>query len=314
MFVVIIIAMRDISQLDTKLLLAFDALMDERSVTRAAGRLGLTQQGLSGKLHRMRELFSDPLFVREARGVVPTPRAEELAPRIKTALAGLENVFETKGFDPTVAEGTIVVAAADYALSTVVGPLFKEFRRVAPKVRLAVMPLNTETLNEQMRSGRVDFALTIPSLAPQKSYTRAIFQERYLCAVRADHPFANTNVDLDAFCDCEHLIVSPYKGDSTGPTDLALARIGRARRIGLVIPSFEVAGAVLEQTDLMAVLPERTLATKTRNLHVFLPPLDIKGFTLMSVWTERVQEDPLHSWFRELCYDSIQTIVKNDVV
>lgn len=305
--------MRDISRLDTRLLLAFDALMDERSVTRAAQRLGLTQQGLSGKLHKMRELFADPLFVREARGVVPTPRAEELAPRIKTALAGLENIFETPGFDPAVSEGTIVVAASDYALSTVVAPLFKKFRQLAPKVRLAVIPLTTETLNEKMRSGRVDFALTIPESAPQSSFTQVIFQERYLCAVRADHPLVHTDMDLDTFCDCEHLIVSPYRGDFTGPTDLALARIGRERRVGLVIPNFEVAGAVLEQTDLMAVLPERMLATKTNKLRILQPPIDIEGFTLLSVWAERVHEDPLHSWFRELCHTSMQARVEDDL-
>ena len=299
--------MRDISRLDSKLLLAFDALMEERSVTRAAQRLGLTQQGLSGKLLRMRDLFADPLFVREARGVVPTPRAEMLAPRIKTAIAGLENIFESQGFDPAIAEGKIVVAASDYALSTVVTPLFKKFRRLAPRVLLAVMPLNTESLNEQMRSGRVDYALTIPPFAPPKSFTHSIFRERYLCAVRADHRLAKAKVNLDTFCECEHLLVSPNKGDFTGPTDSALARIDRTRRIGFVIPSFAVAGAVLEQTDLIAVLPERMLATQTRRLHVFPPPLEIEGFTLMSIWTERVHEDPLHSWFRKLCHASMRS-------
>ena len=286
--------------------------MDERSVTRAARRLGLTQQGLSGKLHRMRDLFADPLFVREARGVVPTPRAEELAPRIKTALAGLENIFETRGFDPAVAEGIIVVAASDYALSTVVAPLFKKFRRLAPGVRLSVIPLNTDTLNDQMRSGRVHLALTISSIAPQKSFTQKILEERYLCAVRADHPLADADVDIDTFCNCEHLLVSPNKGDFTGPTDLALARIDRTRRIGLVIPSFAVAGSVLEQTDLIAVLPERMLAAQGRRLHVFQPPLEIEGFELMSVWTERVHQDPLHAWFRKLCHTSMQAQSSDD--
>ncbi|MCZ6588072.1 MAG: LysR family transcriptional regulator, partial [Alphaproteobacteria bacterium] len=228
--------MNDITRLDTKLLVAFDAVMEERSVTRAAERLNMTQQGLSGSLQRLRDLFGDPLFVRESRGVSPTPRAEALAPRIKSVLADLESVLESQEFDPALAEGTIFLATSDYALSTIVASLFQRFRSLAPKVRLAVGPLTSTTLNEQPRDNRVDLALTV-QLAPPNWFTHILFEERLLCAVRADHPLAGTKVDIDAFCSCEHLLVSPHKGDFTGVTDIALAQIDRTRRVGLVVPS-----------------------------------------------------------------------------
>ncbi len=300
--------MHDITRLDTKILLAFDALMEERSVTHAARRLNMTQQGLSGVLARMRDLFGDPLFVREARGVSPTPRAEVLAPRIKSALADLQSVLESPKFDPGTAEGTIFVATADFALSTIVSPLFKHFRSLAPKVRLAVRPLTSTTLSEQPRGVRVDLALTITQYAPPNWNTHRLFDERLLCAVRADHPLAGRKIDLDAFCDWEHLLVSPYKSDFIGATDKALAEIGRARRVGLVIPSFSVAGAILEQTDLLAVLPERILKNTHHRLYICPPPLELESAGVMAVWPDRVDQDPLHTWFRQLCFDFAQTV------
>jgi DNA-binding transcriptional LysR family regulator len=304
--------MPDITRLDPKLLLAFDALMEERSVTRAAQRLHMTQQGLSGVLQRMRDLFCDPLFVREARGVSPTPRAEALAPRIKSALAGLAGVLESEEFDPALADGTVFVATPDYALGTIVSPLFQQFRSLAPKVRLVMLPINPATFSDRMRGGRVDLALTIPQFAPQNWFTRRLYEERYFCAVRADHPLAGTEVDIDAFCDCEHLLVSPYKSDFSGVTDRALARLDRARNIGLVIPSFSVAGVILEQSDLLAVLPERILRNMNQRLYIFPPPLEIEGAELIAAWPARVDEDPLHSWFRQLCFDSTRVAQSDD--
>lgn len=298
--------MRDITNLDAKTLLAFDALMEERSVTRAAARMGMTQQGVSGMLNRMRKLFADPLFVREARGISPTPRAEALAPRIKAAIAGLESVFEQEEFDPARAEGTIYLATADYAMSTIIAPLFQQFRRLAPHVRLAVLPFHPATIDDQHRAERVDMAVTIRPLAPANWHTRKLFGERYLGAVRADHPLAASEIDLDAFCNCEHLLVAPYKADFSGVIDVELARLGRSRQIGLSIPSFSVVGAILERTDLMAALPERILRHMNRRLHIFRMPLELSHLDIVTAWPERVDGDPLLAWFRQLCYDSAQ--------
>ena len=304
--------MSDITRLDTKLLLAFDAVMEERSVTRAAERLNITQQGLSGALQRLRDLFGDPLFVREARGVSPTPRADALAPRIQSVLANLESVLESEEFDPALAEGTIYVATGDYALSAIVSPLYQQFRSLAPSVRLAMVPLNQEISGDRNPAHRADLALAIPSLTPQNWFTRRLYKERYLCAVRADHPLAGTKIDLDTFCDCEHLLVSPYKSNFTGVMDLALARVDRARKIGLSIPSFSVVGSILEQSDLLAVLPERVLRNMKRSLYTFPPPLEIEGVEVIAAWPTRVHKDPMQSWFRQLCYDSTQTAQIDD--
>ncbi len=306
---VLIIDMSDIKNLDTKLLLAFNALMEEGSVTRAAQRLNLTQQGLSGALHRMRLIFDDPLFVREARGVSPTPRAEKLAPRIRLLISNLETLLQADAFDPLSAEGTIYVATSDYALVTFLPRLFQKMRAAAPHIRLAVLPLNLSLNSELTSGGRIDFAFTIPQFAPHNHYSRSLLGERYLAGVRKGHPLMDDgSIEIDSFCEAEHLLVSPDKGDFVGATDLALAQIGRKRRIGLVVPNFSVAGSVLTETDLVAVLPERILKRFEKELHVFEPPLKIEGFELIGVWPQRVNTDPLHRWFRDLVKELTGTL------
>ena len=169
-----------------------------------------------------------------------------------------------------------------------------------------MIPLNQAVSSDRIPSGRVDIALAIPRFVPQNWFTRRLYEERYYCAIRADHPIAAKKIDLDAFCSCEHLLVSPYKNNFAGVMDVALARVGRTRKIGLVIPSSSDIGAILEQTDLIAVLPERTVRTVKRRLYTFPPPLDIGNVDVVAAWPERVHEDPLHAWFRQLCYDSTQ--------
>ena len=152
---------RDVEALDVRLLQAFDALMIEHSVTRAAARLGMTQQGLSGQLSRLRELFEDPLFVRAEAGVVPTPRAESLYPLIQGALEKLRALLVPPTFDPARFVGVISLATTDYALVLLLPKLLHRLRTEAPHLRLAVRPVNSASLELEMRNRKIDLALTI---------------------------------------------------------------------------------------------------------------------------------------------------------
>lgn len=296
---------RDILSLDVKLLLAFDALIVERGVTRAAQRLGLTQQGLSGQLAKMRALFDDPLFVREGGGVAPTPQAEQLYPQVLAALSGLRALVETPSFEPHSFDGVVAVAASDYAIAVILPPLLLRLRTEAPKLHLAVRPLNSATLGLEMRERRIDLALTLPQFSPPGLRSQRLFKERYIGAVRADHPLASDRVTIDRFCAYRHLLVSPDKGDFYGPTDAALAAQGRRRDIAVVVPSFAVVADILASTDLIAVLPERLLAQPNQPLHMFAPPVGVAGFDLYGFWPERLHADPLHRWFRKVCFGSL---------
>ena len=294
----------DIRNLDLNLLKALDALLDERSVTRAAERLSLTQPAVSGMLTRLRECFDDPLFTRTQRGIIPTLRALELAQPVKSILAEVSELLQPKAFEPAVAEMTVKIAATDYALRAVIVPFMAALRLQAPGIRVAVLPVNNEQLSAQFERGDVDFALITPETAPPDLHARALYDEEYVCLLRADHPLTQPEgLTLDTFCEHDHALVSYLGGNFSGVTDEALASLGRTRRVTLSVCSFLVLPEILRVSDLISVVPKR-LTQDLPGLTVLPPPLDIQGFSKIVVWHERTHRDAGHRWLRELLFST----------
>ena len=303
-----VIVIHDIAQLDVRLLLAFDALMAEQSVTRAAARVGLTQQGMSGQLARMRDVFGDPLFVRDGAGISSTPYADSLQPQVKTAILSLQALARGPVFDPHSLDGIITLAATDYAIELLLPPLLKTLRIETPRLKLAVRPVNGATLSNDMHERVIDLALAVPQFVPSGLQSAVLFLETYVGAVGRHHPLASLPVTLDAFCKYPHLLVSPNRGDFHGPTDDALAKLGRRRDVALVVPSFSVVGAILEASDLIAVLPRRLAQHAGHQLHSFEPPLPIKGFSFCAFWSDRLDTDAMHGWFRKRVFEVVRDL------
>lgn len=296
----------DLRHTDLNLLKALDALLDERSVTRAAVRLSLTQPAVSGMLTRLRECFNDPLFVRAQRGIVPTLRALELASPVKQLLADAEKLLQPRVFDPATTGMSLTVAATDYALRAVVVPFMAVLRKEAPGMRVAVVPVNSEQLAAQCERGEVDLALITPESTPADLHARALFDETYLCIMREDHPLAgDAPLSLDAFCAQDHALVSYDGGQFSGVTDAALAAIGRQRRVTLSVCSFLVLPEILRVSDLISVVPSR-LARHAAGIKTMSPPLHIPGFTKSVAWHERTHRDPAHLWLRERLFNTVE--------
>jgi len=292
----------DLRTLDLNLLKALDALLDERSVTRAAERLSLTQPAVSGMLTRLRECFDDPLFTRTQRGIVPTLRALELAVPVKSILTEVSALLQPKQFDSATAEMTINIAATDYALRAVIVPFMAALRQQAPGIRVAVLPVNNEQLALQFERGSVDIALITPDTAPPELHARALYTEEYVCLMRDDHPLAHLeNLTLDDFCAQDHALVSYLGGNFHGATDAALNAMGRSRRVTLSVCSFLVLPEILRVSDLISVVPRR-VARHHAGLKVCAPPLEIQGFTKTVAWHERTHRDAGHSWLRDLLF------------
>lgn len=294
----------DIRTLDLNLLKALDALLDERSVTRAAERLALTQPAVSGMLTRLRECFDDPLFTRTQRGIIPTLRALELAQPVKSILAEVGELLQPKAFDPSTAEMTIKIAATDYALRAVIVPFMAALRLQAPGIRVAVLPVNNEQLTAQFERGDVDFALVTPETAPQDLHAHALYEEEYVCLLREDHPLTQSeSLTLDSFCSLDHALVSYVGGNFSGVTDEALAALGRKRRVTLSVCSFLVLPEILRVSDLISIVPRR-LAQHLPGLTAIPPPLTIPGFSKIVVWHERTHRDAGHRWLRDLLFST----------
>ncbi|MEX3927674.1 LysR family transcriptional regulator [Paraburkholderia sp. BR10936] len=296
--------------LDLNLLRALDALLDERNVTRAAQRLSLTQPAVSAMLTRLRESFGDPLFVRSQRGIVPTERALQLAAPLKQVLSEIEQMLQPQAFVPAEAEMTLTLASTDYALRAVVVPYLERLRETAPGVRAVIVQVQHERLQAQLESGDVDLALITPETAPADLHARRLFDERYVCVMRADHPAAQRRLTLERFCALDHALVSYEGGSLSGVTDEALARVGHTRRVTVSVNSFLVLPDLLLTSDLIAVVPSR-LVKNAPGLAVVEPPLAIPGFTKTLAWHERTHRSPGHQWARALLFETCEALASD---
>jgi DNA-binding transcriptional LysR family regulator len=290
----------DTNKVDFNLLVALDALLAERNVTRAARRLGLSQPALSAQLARLRDLFGDPLFLPAQRGMTPTARAIELEAPVRRALDQVHDVLARgRGFDPATADLTVAIACSDYVQVAVIAPLVLDLRASAPKLRLAIRQLDGNLLGQQMEAGVVDLALMTPSTAAPVLRTRRLFHERYVTIARRRHPRVKGKLTLDDFTALGHVVVSPRGGGVSGPVDTALGKLGRKRHIAISTASFLFVLELIARSDLIATVPERLVRERAERLQVLEPPLPVEGFTIGLVWHERTHRHPAHRWIRE---------------
>src|SRR4029077_4517848 len=291
--------MADMRGIDLNLLIVLDALLDERSVTRAAARLGYTQPTISGMLVRLRDLFGDPLFVRTQRGVLPTPRAEALASPLKQFLADGRRLIGQDVFDPATAELTFAISTNDYMQHALVVPFIEVLRGEAAKIRLAIKPPIIAGLADALARGDVDLAVTIPEFVMSDLPSRLLYREHYVAAVRLEHPLAKSRtISLESFCSYDHVLVSPTGGSFEGPADEELARIQRQRTVRYSVPSFLLLPELLQIDDLIALVPSRLLRGYGERLALLRSPINVPGFDVIAVWHPRVDRDVAHHWLR----------------
>lgn len=256
--------------------------------------------------HSLRETFGDPLFVRAQRGIVPTSRALALVEPLRRVMGGIDAIFQPPEFLPEQAQSQFTIAATDYALRAVVLPFVAALRSRAPGIRVAAVGLEDDTVQMQLERGDIDVALLTPDSMPGDLHARRLFDERYVCALRAGHPAAGAGgLTLDAFCGLDHVLVS-YRGSAfRGVTDAALEQLGRRRKVALSVSSFLILPELLRASDMAAVVPER-LVSGIAGIDLFDPPLAIPGFTKTAAWHERTHHDIAHRWLRELMFDACQ--------
>jgi DNA-binding transcriptional LysR family regulator len=293
----------ELKAVDLNLVLALDALLAERHVTRAATRLGISQSAASHTLGRLRVLFDDPLLVRGPRGtMMPTPRAEQLAPAVHRVLVDLAGVLRgDAAFEPATARRTFRIGASDYVELVLLPRLLERLGRIAPGIDVWVHPF-TDHGDEALGSGVLDVVIGPPRGAarPAGSYEKVLFDEAFTCIVRAGHPLADSRMTLARYCAAPHLLVAP-RGTPGSIVDDVLAAAGRSRRIAAAIPHFLVVPYVIAGSDLVATLASRVAAmfAETLGLVCMPPPLALPKFQIAVAWHERSHRDAPQRWFRE---------------
>ncbi len=292
----------NVSGFDLNLLKAFDALYAERHVTRAGQRIGLSQSAMSGALTRLREVFGDELFVRSPTGMQPTPRADDLAGPVSTALRLVGDVLGADAFDPAAADGTVTIAMSDYAAFVLLPPLLARLAVEAPRLEVQVRGIfgRTEAL-DLLDSGEATLAIGFPVEASARILVRPLLQEGFACVARRGHPAFAEGAGLEAFAAASHLLVSP-EGDRMGLVDRKLATLGLGRRVVLSLPQFLVAPFVVADTDLVATLAARVarrFAAADLGIAAYETPIALPTWPLALMWHRRVDDHPATAWLRD---------------
>jgi DNA-binding transcriptional LysR family regulator len=293
-----IITAVNVEDVDLNLLRAFDAVLQAKSVTGAAARLGLTQPAVSNALARLRALFGDPLFVRTSAGMDATPFARELGEPVRQALALLESALaHGPGFDPASSTRAFRFYMSDLGQIEFLPPLIERVQQIAPGVRLEAVAIDVEDIGAALASGTLDLAVGfLPGLGPPV-HRLQLFRDPYMCLMREDHPIRN--LTRKSFLAAAHALVS-YRGGHR-VIEEALERAGLARRIALRVPHFTVLPMVLERTDLILVLPERVAKVFQRRggFRYMPPPVPIPPADVGVFWHDRFDPDPGNRWLRD---------------
>jgi DNA-binding transcriptional LysR family regulator len=311
--------------LDLNLLRVLDVVLTERSLTRAARQLAMTQPAVSNAMRRLREALGDDLVQRAGFGVEPTARAHELWPAVRQALHMLEHCLAPGAFDPATSETSFILAMADATAAELMPGLVETIERQAPGISIRVLPLTTRDprrllsdgqmdlavghfpavladLTAQAQAGAMSGAMSSGASSAQASFSHArLYDGQYVCVLRKNHPLARQrSLKLDDFCAAHHLLVS-FSGRPFGFVDEALASLGRKRRIVLTVNQFFTAGRVVARSDLLTVLPRHfvRVADSADDLVIRELPFDMPLVHVDSLWHNRHNSSTAHEWLRE---------------
>ncbi len=289
----------NLASVNLNLLVAFDALLAERHVTRAAKRLGVTQSALSNSLYKLRVLFDDPLFVRGPRGMLPTARALALGPQVRAGLSELERALAETSFDPATAERRFVIAASDFVQLVVLPELIAHLTEAAPGVRLEVRGYGQHVVPGGLASGEIDVALGYFDRIPARHAHRVLFEEPFVCIVRKGHPRVRAKLTAELWASIPHVIVSEQTEALPTRVDKALAEHGLSRTVALRVSHFLVVPKIVASTDLSAAIDRRVALAFDLPLCIFEPPIALRPGRVAMVWHDRSTHDPALAWLRD---------------
>jgi DNA-binding transcriptional LysR family regulator len=300
--------MPNLRTVDLNLLVAFDALMTERNVTRAAGSIGLSQPAMSNALARLRVVFSDPLLVRTPNGMQPTMRAVELIDMVQGALNQVRRVFDKQpAFDPASANQNFVVRMGDMNELIFLPRIIAALRARAPGITLEVKHLSPEGTIAALEADSVELALSTGLRHTSSVQSKGLLPDQIVLVLRKGHPFITAKNQVGEFLELAHIRVSQSPADTRFLDDY-LARRKLKRHVVLTLPHWLAAPAVAAQTDLVTVVSARMALELDDRLAILPLPLGPQRFTWTLYWHRRHETQAAHHWLRSLIEDVARTL------
>jgi len=288
--------------IDLNLLVAFEALMAERNVTRAGVRIGRTQPAMSAALSRLRALLRDELFVRSPDGLQPTPRAVDLAEPLTVALNQIQTALAfTQDFDAHASNAVINLGLSEHPGAVLLSGLLSALRAEAPSIVLRLHHIDgTSDALEMLESGQIDVAVCEPLADHPRILSRPLFVERLVCIARNDHPMANQQVSIERYASLCHLLVAGQQR-SYANIDFELRTLGLKRQTTVTLPSMYLAPSIVARTDFVAIVMAGILdgAVHAAELCVLNQTTHLEPVSFVASWHRRNEMHPAQRWFRD---------------
>ncbi len=304
-----------LSNVDLNLFVVFDAIYTEGNLTRAGEIIGITQPAVSNSLSRLRTLFNDPMFVRTADGMVPTPVAQNIVGSVRQALGLIRSsVQESESFDPLASDKRFRVSMTDLGQSIHLPYLFSKITEQAPKVAIDCYQVHRRDMSIELASGNLDLAFDIP-LAPDPQIRQAaLFSHPHVCVVRNSHNVVRDKMDLAMYLSISHIHISSRRG-GLGHVDLALGKMGKRRHIALRTQHYLATPQLVSNTNLALTVPKvfAQYLVRTYDVKYVELPFEVPNIETYLYWHESTDRDQANKWMRDLILALPPKVAWNDV-
>lgn len=294
-----------LQKVDLNLLVAFDVLMTERSVTHSGRVLGITQAAMSNTLKRLRLTFDDPLFIKQGHVMAPTAKALKLSETIRRALAHTQSLLNQEQFHPTTANRQFRIAIAECVASNIIPPLIATLRQIAPQISLNVQTPSEDGHAKILERGDADLLITwFPWVTSGKLHLHRLYEMNCVCLSSPNNPHVGEKLTLEGFVAADHIQFLPGEFGTT-PVDEALLQLGYTRKIVGRFNNSSLIAHLISTSDLLTVLPDQYahFLAKTINLRVESLPFEVTPLRMAMAWHPRTHESMADQWFRKVILD-----------
>lgn len=289
---------------DLNLLAALDILLQERSVTAAARRMGLSISAMSRTLSRLREALGDPLLVPSGRAMVPTPHAEAIAEQVRALAAGAQAVLRPPPpIDPKAMEREFTIRANEAFTQIYAAGLSQTVSDEAPGVRLRFVPKPSKDIGP-LRDGSIDLEIGVISGDGAELRAQTLYRDFYVGIARLGHPIHDAPVTPERLCAWGHVLFARKRGRA-GPADEALAALGLSRQVKVIVPGFIAVISVVSASDLLGLVPHSACrALQGSGVASFDLPIPMPEIVVSQIWHPRMDADAGHRWLRSLVFEA----------
>lgn len=289
----------NLASVDLNLLVALEALLQQRNVTYAGQSVGLSQPAMSRALARLRDMFNDELLVRTSTGLAPTARGEQLLAKLPPTMGSIREILTSRGFRPEDTKSKIAVAMPEHQALVLLPRLLPRLRSRAPHLDIVVNPLLAGTLRH-LENGETDLALGQVDDTPPGFFRRTLYTDRFACLLRRDHPSLQQDWTAELFRTLRHAVIAPSSGSGFGQVYDPLAKLRLPDQDPLTVPNMMMAPMMVAETDLVLTVPRRVAmrAAAMLPLAVMELPIECPSYEVSMIWHERSHRDHEHGWMR----------------